>query len=187
MYAIGGCDSWTCLNTVERYDREAAAWKPIAPLITSRRGCGVAVFNQKIYCIAGHDGSRSLNSVEIYDPETKTWTQGPALNQARANVGVAVIGSRLYACGGFTGKTFLSTIEFLDLNMGADEWFVFESGGGELNAANSEPSLSEGRENGNIEHSLSKCSLLSDEPLVEVEEAIANDNAELDDNTDEVD
>jgi len=53
----------------------------------------------------------------------------------------------------------------------SDEWTSFvtkDSNSTEnLNGSSSEPSLSE---HDHIQHSLSKCSLLSDEPLVEVEE-----------------
>lgn len=140
----------------------------MAPLITARRGCGVVVFKEKLYVIGGHDGSRSLASVEIYDHQAKQWCSGPPLTTCRANVGVAVVGNRLYACGGFTGKSFSNTVEFLDDT--SEEWtsFVSKDDGSCENLSsggNSEPSLSE-----NIQHSLSKCSLLSDEPLVEVEE-----------------
>lgn len=170
IYAVGGCDAWTCLNTVEKYDPEDNAWLSMTPMTTARRGCGVVVFKGKLYVVGGHDGSRSLSSVEIFDPEIKQWTAGPPLTTCRANVGVAVVGSRLYACGGFTGKTFLNSVEYLEDS--SEEWsnFVFKDNNSseQLNGSSSEPSLSE---HDNIQHSLSKCSLLSmDEPLVEVEE-----------------
>ena len=94
MYAVGGCDSWTCVNSVEMF--ENGSWQLIEPLNTARRGCGVAAFNGKIYAIGGHDGVHALCSVEIYDPSTDTWSAGPPLTNCRANVGVAVVGKRLY-------------------------------------------------------------------------------------------
>ncbi|KAI1289869.1 Influenza virus NS1A-binding -like protein [Halotydeus destructor] len=165
IYAVGGCDSWTCLNTAEVYDAEDNCWKQVTPMTVARRGCGVAVFNGKIHVIGGHDGSRSLNSVEIYDPETNLWSAGPSLNSCRANVGVAVVGDRLYACGGFSGKSFLSSVEFLE--RGSEDWNMYVSKQDSLHGSSSETSLSDHE----INHSLSRSSLLSDEPLVEVEEA----------------
>lgn len=47
VYAVGGCDSWNCLNSVERYDPTTDTWCSVAALITARRGCGVAVYNGK--------------------------------------------------------------------------------------------------------------------------------------------
>ena len=43
VYAIGGAESWNCLNTVERYDPRTDAWTLIAPMNVARRGAGVAV------------------------------------------------------------------------------------------------------------------------------------------------
>ena len=45
VYAIGGCDSWNCLNSVEIYDPEINSWKFAPPMTTLRRGCGAAFFN----------------------------------------------------------------------------------------------------------------------------------------------
>lgn len=106
----------------------------------------------------------SLSSVEVFDPETNSWSSGPPLTCSRANVGVAVVGDRLYAVGGFSGKTFLNTIEFLDtLN---NEWTSFVTTENNLSENVSEEDLTD---EAGIRHSLSKSSVMSDEPLVEVE------------------
>lgn len=39
IYAVGGCDSWTCLNSVEKY--VIGIWITCASLQTPRRGAGV--------------------------------------------------------------------------------------------------------------------------------------------------
>lgn len=44
LYVVGGCDTWNCLNTVECYDPETNSWSFIKPIITPRRGCGLAHF-----------------------------------------------------------------------------------------------------------------------------------------------
>lgn len=125
IYAIGGCDAWTCLNTVEKYSPATDTWTKLGPLNTARRGCGAAVFNGKVYAVGGHDGMQSLCTVEVYDAEEDHWLPGPSLTACRANVGVCVVGTRLWAVGGFTGKTFLSTLEFLDAD--ETEWSSFIS------------------------------------------------------------
>ncbi|KAJ8925469.1 hypothetical protein NQ315_009303 [Exocentrus adspersus] len=123
VYAIGGCDAWNCLTSVEVYNAEQDVWQPSKPIITARRGCGVAVFNNKLYVVGGSDGSHSLNSTEIFDEQTQTWMVGPIMTTPRANVEVAVVGDRLYAVGGFSGKTFLNTVEYLDMK--SNEWTTF--------------------------------------------------------------
>lgn len=79
-------------------------------MITARRGCGVAVFNGKIYVVGGSDGTHSLSTTEIFDEQTQMWSVGPSMTTPRANVGVAVIGDRLYAVGGFSGKFCITNL-----------------------------------------------------------------------------
>jgi len=47
MYAVGGHDGWSYLNTVERWDPQARQWSYVAPMSTSRSTVGVAVINGK--------------------------------------------------------------------------------------------------------------------------------------------
>lgn len=47
LYAVGGCDAWNCLNTVEVYNPESNTWDFLPPLNTARRGCGVAFYQSK--------------------------------------------------------------------------------------------------------------------------------------------
>lgn len=44
MYAIGGAESWNCLNSVERYNPDNNTWTLIAPMNVARRGAGVTVY-----------------------------------------------------------------------------------------------------------------------------------------------
>ena len=43
MYAVGGHDGWSYLNTVERWDPQAKQWSYVAPMSTPRSTVGVAV------------------------------------------------------------------------------------------------------------------------------------------------
>lgn len=47
MYAVGGHDGWSYLNTVERWDPQARQWSFVAPMSTSRSTVGVAVLMGK--------------------------------------------------------------------------------------------------------------------------------------------
>ncbi len=44
LIAVGGGDSWQCLNTVEMYDPAENRWSYLPPLATARRGAGIALF-----------------------------------------------------------------------------------------------------------------------------------------------
>ena len=44
IVAIGGCDAWNPMNTVEVYDPEEDKWTNLPAMNTNRRGLGAAVF-----------------------------------------------------------------------------------------------------------------------------------------------
>ena len=45
IWAVGGCDGWNPLNSVEIYDPSTNTWKVGTQLTTARRGGGLAVRN----------------------------------------------------------------------------------------------------------------------------------------------
>lgn len=126
LYAVGGCDAWNCLNSVEVYDPETDVWDFLPPMNTARRGCGVTLFQStplparffqhcinvcaytfvidKLFVVGGSDGTQSLCTTEVFDFETNTWSPGPSMTCCRANISVTVIDGRLFAVGGFSGR-----------------------------------------------------------------------------------
>jgi len=47
MYAVGGHDGWSYLNTVERWDPQARQWNYVASMSTPRSTVGVTALNGK--------------------------------------------------------------------------------------------------------------------------------------------
>lgn len=47
MYAVGGHDGWSYLNTVERWDPEGRQWNYVASMSTPRSTVGVVALNNK--------------------------------------------------------------------------------------------------------------------------------------------
>lgn len=47
MYAVGGHDGWSYLNTVERWDPQARQWNYVASMSTPRSTLGVTALNGK--------------------------------------------------------------------------------------------------------------------------------------------
>lgn len=47
LYAVGGHDGWSYLNTVERWDPDLRQWSYVAPMSMARSTAGVAVLNNK--------------------------------------------------------------------------------------------------------------------------------------------
>ncbi|XP_031291755.1 kelch-like protein 5 isoform X3 [Camelus dromedarius] len=105
MYAVGGHDGWSYLNTVERWDPQARQWNFVATMSTPRSTVGVAVLSGKLYAVGGRDGSSCLKSVECFDPHTNKWTLCAQMSKRRGGVGVTTWNGLLYAIGGHDAPT----------------------------------------------------------------------------------
>ncbi|CAH8512267.1 Kelch-like protein 5 [Schistosoma haematobium] len=100
VYAVGGHDGWSYLNTVERWNGKAKAWSPVTPMAVQRSTVGVAVLEGLLYAVGGRDGSACLRTVERFNPHTQHWCFIAPMLHRRGGVGVGAIGGRLYAVGG---------------------------------------------------------------------------------------
>lgn len=83
VVAAGGCDRWTCMDSVEAFDPKTNAWRQLPKLRQARRGGAVAVVRDTLYVIGGHDGTQSLDTVEILDSPSSQWRVGPTLTTPR--------------------------------------------------------------------------------------------------------
>ncbi|XP_029440405.1 kelch-like ECH-associated protein 1 [Rhinatrema bivittatum] len=90
IYAMGGYDGTSQLNSVERYDVETQQWAFVAPMSHRRSALGVTVHQGKVYVLGGYDGHSFLDSVECYEPATDTWTEVTRMTSGRSGVGVAI-------------------------------------------------------------------------------------------------
>lgn len=86
LYAIGGSDGQSPLNTVERYDPRHNKWSLVSPMSTRRKHLGCAVFNNLIYAVGGRDDCMELSSAERYNPHTNTWSPIVAMTSRRSGV-----------------------------------------------------------------------------------------------------
>ncbi|CAF4909084.1 unnamed protein product, partial [Rotaria sp. Silwood2] len=65
LYAIGGHDGVSYLNSVERFDPQTNQWSnDIAPTSSCRTSVGVAVLDGCLLAVGGQDGISCLNLVE---------------------------------------------------------------------------------------------------------------------------
>ena len=51
IYAVGGYDGSTHLNTVECFDPVRNSWTPVANMTSRRSSAGVAVINNKLFVV----------------------------------------------------------------------------------------------------------------------------------------
>ncbi|CAH8518641.1 unnamed protein product [Dicrocoelium dendriticum] len=100
VYAVGGHDGWSYLNTVERWNGRAKSWSPVTPMAVQRSTVGVAALDGLLYAVGGRDGSACLRTVERFNPHTQHWCFIAPMLHRRGGVGVGAIGGRLYAVGG---------------------------------------------------------------------------------------
>lgn len=90
LYAVGGHDGQSYLNSIERWGRENC--KKI------KKG---KVFYSPFYCLFAR-----------YDPQTNQWSADVApTSSCRTSVGVAVLDGYLYAVGGQDGVSCLNHVE----------------------------------------------------------------------------
>ena len=67
LYAVGGHDGQSYLNSIERYDPQTNQWSAdVAPTSSCRTSVGVAVLDGYLYAVGGQDGVSCLNHVERY-------------------------------------------------------------------------------------------------------------------------
>lgn len=63
MYAVGGFDGSSGLNSAEVYDPCTRVWRPIAPMSTRRSSVGVGVVNGLLYAVSIVNRLFSLGSL----------------------------------------------------------------------------------------------------------------------------
>ncbi|KAM5195060.1 kelch-like protein 4 isoform 5-T5 [Hipposideros larvatus] len=105
MYAVGGHDGWSYLNTVERWDPQACQWNYVASMSTARSTVGVVALNNKLYAIGGRDGSSCLRTMEYFDPHTNKWNLCSPMSKRRGCVAAATYNGFIYVVGGHDAPT----------------------------------------------------------------------------------
>jgi N-acetylneuraminic acid mutarotase len=102
IYAIGGSNDKSVLNTVEEYNPQTNTWIAKEPMPTARNGFAIAVYQNKIYVFGGSigNGSGFLANNEVYDPLTNTWEQKCSMSIPRADLSACVVGDKIYLIGG---------------------------------------------------------------------------------------
>lgn len=95
LYAVGGYDGASCLNSVERYDPLTGIWSCCPALSQRRRYCRLASLDGCVWAVGGLDASNAIASVERLDPREGKWVSVPALSQRRSSAGLASLGEIL--------------------------------------------------------------------------------------------
>ncbi|MEQ2171032.1 hypothetical protein GOODEAATRI_006435 [Goodea atripinnis] len=100
IYAIGGRDYRSELDSVERYDPSTNKWEFVAPMKKEVYAHAGAVVDGRIYITCGRRGMAYLRETYCFDPAPNHWTacaEGPL---ERAWHGMAAVNGRAYVIGG---------------------------------------------------------------------------------------
>uniref|UniRef100_A0A2K5ZWC1 Kelch like family member 5 n=1 Tax=Mandrillus leucophaeus TaxID=9568 RepID=A0A2K5ZWC1_MANLE len=123
MYAVGGHDGWSYLNTVERWDPQARQWNFVATMSTPRSTVGVAVltYYSLLYLPGSSDSPASASQV------ARTTGVHFVLSIMAQCLIYHFIYSfyRLYAVGGRDGSSCLKSVECFDPH--TNKWTLYST------------------------------------------------------------
>ncbi|XP_036000451.1 kelch-like protein 22 isoform X2 [Fundulus heteroclitus] len=100
IYAIGGRDYRSELDSVERYDPSTNTWEFVSPMKKEAYAHAGAAVDGRIYITCGRRGMAYLRETYCFDPAANHWTacaEGPV---ERAWHGMAAVNGRVYVIGG---------------------------------------------------------------------------------------
>lgn len=86
VYAIGGSNGTTELDSVEILDMNASKWVKAQKLSLARSNMGVCTLDDLIYCIGGWNGQVGIKQCEVYNPKTSQWTPIASLNIGKIQI-----------------------------------------------------------------------------------------------------
>ena len=114
LYAAGGENGVSILNTVERFDPRTGSWYNCAPMGYRRRYFGAVILDNKIYCVGGSDYDEDLATVECFEARANRWIPVPSMSRRRESVGVVCAEGKLFAMGGACRNKETDTVEVFD-------------------------------------------------------------------------
>ena len=88
LFAIGGFDDSSPLDSVEKYDPRTNQWTYVANMTTCRGGVGAGAMGGRLWAVGGHNGEQYLNSVESYNLLADRWEESAPMHVFRAGSGV---------------------------------------------------------------------------------------------------
>jgi N-acetylneuraminic acid mutarotase len=140
LYAAGGFDGTSYLETVERFDPREGVWRPLPPMPAGRRG-SVALApapgsagEHTLVAAGGFSGDAGagaalfLERVEAFDARANAWRSLAELARPRAYGTAVNVDGRLILLGGLHHQAYAETLEEYDA--AADVWRPLTLAGG---------------------------------------------------------
>lgn len=80
VYAIGGSNGTTELDSVEMLDSNINKWIKMPKMPLAKSNMGVCELEGLIYCIGGWNGQVGIKYCDVFNPKTTQWTSIAPLN-----------------------------------------------------------------------------------------------------------
>lgn len=83
VYAIGGSNGTTELDSAEMLDLSQNKWVKMPKLPLARSNMGVCALDDLIYCIGGWNGQVGIKQCDVFNPKDLQWSSIASLNTGK--------------------------------------------------------------------------------------------------------
>ncbi|XP_017677942.1 PREDICTED: kelch-like protein 10 [Lepidothrix coronata] len=91
VYAVGGFDGNSCLQTVEAYNPIANAWRAVPSMLNPRSNFGIEVMDGLLFVVGGFNGFSTTMAAEWYEEDTNKWYNTHSMGITRGAVSCCVV------------------------------------------------------------------------------------------------
>jgi len=107
VYAVGGWEGTSRLDSVERYDPETNTWSDVPSLKMAVTSPAVVAYDGALYVTGGailEDGD-GIELVQKYDTKTWSWTEVAGMLIPRSGSAACILNGYIYVVGGWHAST----------------------------------------------------------------------------------
>jgi hypothetical protein len=125
VLVAGGETAAGASDSLEIYDPQTAAFRPVAARLSSPRTEHAAAVlpDGRVLIAGGSDGKKALATVDVFDPTGEQVTAGPKLAAPRSGLSATtLLDGRVLVAGGSDGRTETAAAEVFDPQTGT--WWV---------------------------------------------------------------
>ncbi|XP_027489179.1 kelch-like protein 10 [Corapipo altera] len=91
VYAVGGFDGNSQLQTVEAYNPVTNAWHAVPSMLNPRSNFGIEVMDGLLFVVGGFTGFSTTVAVEFYKEDTNEWYDAHSMSISRSAVSCCVV------------------------------------------------------------------------------------------------
>ncbi|GCC23587.1 kelch-like protein 6 isoform X1 [Chiloscyllium punctatum] len=101
VYAVGGFDGISRLNSVEAYDPFHNCWSEVVPLLVNVSSFAATTYKKKLYVIGGGpNGKLATDRTQCYDPTVNKWSLKSPMPVEAKCINAVTFNDHIYVVGG---------------------------------------------------------------------------------------